>query len=77
MTKHLLIRYSRWRKRMCYEENIHKDRISLSESQNEFKKRTLKFYILRLWLYSFCVSIDVSVVSRNKTHELTLVEVQV
>lgn len=71
------------KKWMYYEEDIHKDRVSLSDPQNRFIKKAIErkdhqtFTCFDYDYIAFAVSRDVPLVPQEETHGLTLGEVQV
>ena len=71
------------KKWMYYEEDIHKDRVSLSDPQNRFIKRAIEkkthqmFTCFDYDYIAFAVSRDVPLVPQEETHGLALGEVQV
>ncbi len=71
------------KKWMYYEEDIHKDRVSLSDPQNRFIKKAIekkehqRFTCFDYDYIAFAVSRDVPLVPQEKTHGLALGEVQV
>lgn len=71
------------KKWMYYEEDIHKDRVSLSDPQNRFIKKAIEkkdhqnFTCFDYDYIAFAVSRDVPIVTSEKTHGLALGEVQV
>ena len=71
------------KKWMYYEEDIHKDRVSLSDPQNGFIKKAIEkkdhqmFTCFDYDYIAFAVSRDVPLVSQEETHGLALGEVQV
>ena len=71
------------KKWMYYEEDIHKDRVSLSDPQNRFIKKSIEkkdhqmFTCFDYDYIAFAVSRDVPLVPQEETHGLALGEVQV
>ncbi len=71
------------KKWMYYEEDIHKDRVSLSDPQNRFIKKAIErkdhqtFTCFDYDYIAFAVSRDVPLVPQEETHGLALGEVQV
>ncbi len=71
------------KKWMYYEEDIHKDRVSLSDPQNRFIKKAIEkkdHQMITCFDYdyiAFAVSRDVPLVPQEETHGLALGEVQV
>ena len=71
------------KKWMYYEEDIHKDRVSLSDPQNRFIKKAIErkdhqtFTCFDYDYIAFAVSRDVPLVPQEDTHGLALGEVQV
>ena len=71
------------KKWMYYEDDIHKDRVSLSDPQNRFIKKAIEkkdhknFTCFDYGYIAFAVSRDVPLVSQQETHGLSLGEVQV
>ena len=71
------------KKWMYYEEDIHKDRVSLSDPQNRFIKKAIEkkdhqmFTCFDYDYIAFAVSRDVPLVPQEETHGLPLGEVQV
>ena len=71
------------KKLMYYEEDIHKDRVSLSDPQNRFIKKAIErkdhqtFTCFDYDYIAFAVSRDVPLVPQEETHGLALGEVQV
>ena len=71
------------KKWMYYEEDIHKDRVSLSDPQNRFVKKAIErkdhqtFTCFDYDYIAFAVSRDVPLVPQEETHGLALGEVQV
>ncbi len=71
------------KKWMYYEDDIHKDRVSLSDPQNRFikeaieKKKHQMFTCFDYDYIAFAVSRDVPIVPKEETHGLSLGEVQV
>ena len=71
------------KKWMYYEEDIHKDRVSLSNPQNRFIKKAIEkkdhqmFTCFDYDYIAFAVSRDVPLVPQEETHGLALGEVQV
>lgn len=68
---------------MYYEEDIHKDRVSLSDPQNRFIKKSIEkkdhqmFTCFDYDYIAFAVSRDVPLVPQEETHGLALGVVQV
>ena len=71
------------KKLMYYEEDIHKDMVSLSDPQNRFIKKAIErkdhqtFTCFDYDYIAFAVSRDVPLVPQEETHGLALGEVQV
>ena len=71
------------KKWMYYEEDIHKDRVSLSDPQNRFIKKSIErkdhqtFTCFDYDYIAFAVSRDVPLIPQEETHGLALGEVQV
>lgn len=68
---------------MYYEDDIHKDRVSLSDPQNRFIKKSIErkdhqtFTCFDYDYIAFAVSRDVPLIPQEETHGLALGEVQV
>lgn len=71
------------KKWMYYEDDIHKDRVSLSDPQNRFIKKSIErkdhqtFTCFDYDYIAFAVSRDVPLIPQEETHGLALGEVQV